>query len=40
MDKAVVGESADHPAHFAITHRHERAIALIGRDPLPRHLHF
>jgi hypothetical protein len=30
MPKAVVGERADHPAHFAITHRHKRAIALIG----------
>jgi hypothetical protein len=33
MPKAVVGERADHPAHFAITHRHKRAIALIGCEP-------
>jgi len=39
MPKAVVGERADHPAHFAITHRHKRAIALIGCEPRYPHLH-
>ena len=36
---AWVRECTDHPAHFAITHRHKRATALIGRDPLHPHLH-
>ena len=36
---AWVRECADHPAHFAITHRHKCAKPLIGRDPLQAHLH-
>ena len=36
---AWVSQRADHPAHFPITHRHKRAIALISRDPLYPHLH-
>ena len=36
---AWVRECTDHPAHFAIAHRHKRATALIGRDPLYPHLH-
>ena len=36
---AWVRESPDHSAHFSITHRNKRAIALIGRDPFHSHLH-
>ena len=34
-----VRDCTDHPAHLTITHRHKRATALIGRDPLYPHLH-
>jgi len=36
---AWVRDCTDHPAHFAITHRHKRATALIDRDPLYPYLH-
>ena len=36
---AWVRECADHPAHFAIAHRHKRSKALIGRDSLHPNLH-
>ncbi len=39
MLTAWVRDCTDHPAHFAITHRHKRATALIDRDPLHPHLH-
>jgi len=32
-------ECTDHSAHFAIMHRHKRAIAVIVCDPLQAHLH-
>ena len=34
MLDAWISQCADHPAHFAITHRHKCAKALIGSDPL------
>ncbi len=36
---AWVRECTDHPAHYAISHRHKRSKVLIGRDPLYPHLH-
>ena len=39
MLDAWISQCADHPAHFAITHRHKRATALIGHDPLHSRLH-
>jgi hypothetical protein len=36
---AWIRDCTDHPAHFAIMHRHKRATAFISRYPLYPHLH-
>ncbi len=36
---AWIRDRADHPAHFAIMHRHKRVTTLIEHDPLYAYLH-